>query len=171
MTTQELAATTTYEDTVDLVRKIVWEYIQKYNRRPSEFDELFSRANLYFMIAYESHIDQRSEFTTWLYIQVWNRLLNEDCTEQRHHYNKQRPPRPMKPIIPGWKVVDMIDELSGDGKALLNLYYSGVMDLQEIYKGYHKNCSWKPIFKFLKQQGWTRQQIFNSFNDIKKIFE
>ena len=64
----------TYNDVEDLLRKICWTFIDKYD---GEFDEYFSAANETYLRAYDKFNSACGGFTNWVWSCVWNALLDE----------------------------------------------------------------------------------------------
>jgi hypothetical protein len=165
MTTAEIELV--YANHVNLIRKTVREFIRKMRVPTWEYDELFSQSNLYFMLACESFDEtRRFQFSTWLRIQIWFRLLN----------NRKKTARINRRIIemdysefstyPAY-TLDLIDELGRDGLRLVALVKSGRMDLDEVL--YKRRNGLKAIFQFLRNLGWTRREIHRSFKEIRRL--
>lgn len=160
-----------YIQNQDLIKSIVWNFMRSCGKNPNHFDEYFSQAELFFMEAMNNFDDDLSKLSTWLSIQIRLRLMRRSITDTR----RRRMDGEILRLFPynslNTSLIEILDEISIDGKNLILLYRSGEMDLEEIYKGkFSSNNRKRPMFRFLKQRGWTRKQIINSFRDIEKIF-
>jgi hypothetical protein len=142
----------------------------------NDFDELFSQSNLYFMLAAETYNDQLSKkFSTWLYVQVWNRLMNENIRAIR----KQRELvllRTESSHIPAdskesadFKELHWSGELSRDAQCLFRLVRSGGMDVEMLTR--HRANGLRKMFRFLRAHGWSRKRINLCFKNMKRIVE
>lgn len=154
-----------YESCVDLIRDTVWEFI-RHNKLPHrEYEELFSQSNLYFVLACESYDPDKSKFNTWIYIQIWDRLLKE-LARTCAAYQKLYFPRP-RPIISYMQPpnIDIIDELSSDGLALLILLRNG--ELATILTEHRSSL--RTVSKFLRECGWSRIEIRRAFKEIATL--
>ena len=65
-------------------------------------------------------------------------------------------------------IVDLFDEVNENAKDLFMLCRTGMIDLEQIYKGCHKKSGIRPVFKYLKSIGWTRKQIMTGINDLRR---
>lgn len=168
-----------YEQHVDLIRKIVWDFIRKMGLRKTEFNEQFSRANLYYVLATTTYDGNIAKFSTWLYIQIWNRLLNdhnkkrwewgrlnrhlrERCTTEDPH-TRARPP-----------IWWLEDELNEDAKFLVLLICTGRLDdllFNENGTFVRRSYIIKNVYRFLKHYGWKRVRIRRCFKNIKQALE
>ena len=173
-TLQQDIATETYKDTLKLIRKCVWRHIYKCNIPSTEFEELFSVANLFFMQAFDSYDYTKAEFTTWLYTQITFRLLQHTRDESKkfHSLQKQHTEAEVNRSLihhTAQDTIDLLDELSPDGKLLLALFESGEADIKKVYNHCKIKQGTKPIFKYLLRLGWTRKQILTGLRDIKNL--
>lgn len=167
-----------YEKHIDLIHKLVWEFIKKMRLKTTEFDEQFSKANLYYVLATTTYDGDKSKFSTWLYIQVWNRLL-KDYHKKRwewerlnrlreRHINKNTCTHARPPIW--W----LEDELNKDAKFLVLLICTGRLDallFNENGTLMRRTLLIKNVYRFLKHYGWSRVRIHKCFKNIKKSFE
>jgi len=159
---------TTYCDCVNLIRKTVWDFIVKYNKHPSEFDDLMGQADEYFMIAYNTHDKTRSSFTAWLRVRVWYGLVMANGKEMKHTYNQTRPPRPsVHPDNIG--LVDLLDSLNEDARNLILLVRSVPADLDKLFQKARRKPARKHVFHYLKDCGWSRSEILNAFSSLKRL--
>lgn len=178
MTPDEMAVQ--YEGCIMLLRRTVWDFISYTGLPKHEYDEQFSKANLYFMLACKSYDSDKSKFSTWVVIQVWGRLL-KDLSKTRFQKNKTngnnllsfnetiadtRYPTARRP---NRRFIEMVDELGSDGLALLMLVRSGELDIERLLKG-HRNGV-KTVFRFLRERGWSRVEIHRSFKEIARLLK
>jgi hypothetical protein len=159
--------TETYNECVDLIRSTVWSFMRYYPWH-KDFEELFSQANLYFMQAYITHKnDKGSEFTSWLTNKIWRKLQDKDKNQMRIY--KQSLRRPWLPCreLPSEQMIDMLDELKTEGRNLLALYRETYGEFEELFKSKSQPRKHKALYKHLKEQGWTRQEIQRAFMNVK----
>ena len=182
-----------YSKHLDLIRKVVWEFINLHGLPPSLFEELFSQANLYFMIATIKYDGAIAEFSTWLYIQIWGRLRSQrkkDIWEwnnlklYRERYKENTPHTHIrdgkkknktlmaiasKPPI----FLDLLDEVSKDTKILLALICKGELDeLLFTDTGLpERKHGLKYMYRFLREWGWSRKRINICYRNIREILK
>ena len=167
MTSEETIAK--YESCIMLIRQIVWDFISHTGLPKSEYEELFSQANLYFMLACTTYKPDKAKFSTWVVIQVWNRLMKE-LYQTQAALDKLNDPRNRPPIAhSNRRFVEIVDELGSDGLALLMLVRSGELDIEGLLKGHSNGL--KTVFRFLREdRGWSRAEIHRSFKEIARLF-
>ena len=73
-TLTEISRAETYNDIRDLLYKICWTFIGKYD---GEFNEYFSIANEAYLRAYDEFDSSCGGFANWIWSCVWNSLLDE----------------------------------------------------------------------------------------------
>ena len=174
-TLQQDIAAETYKDMLGLIKKCVWKHIYKCNIPSTEFEELFSVANLFFMQALRSYKEQKTEFSTWLYIQISLRLMQYLRDENISYYSLREEHiyaetiRSQKYCALSQNTIDMLDELGADAKNILTVFESGVLDIKKIYNQNKIKHGIKPIFRRLLRLGWTRKQILTGLRDIKNL--
>ena len=167
-----------YVQYVNLIRKVVWDFIKKMGLRKTEFDEQFSRANLYYVLATTTYDGNIAKFSTWLYIQIWNRLLNdhnkkrwewERLNRLRERYTDKNTCSHAQPPI-WW----LEDELNEDAKFLVLLICTGRLDDLLFNKNgtfIRRTLIIKNVYRFLKHYGWKRVRIRKCFKNIKQALE
>jgi DNA-directed RNA polymerase specialized sigma24 family protein len=172
MTSTEVTAQ--YDEHVDLIRKTVWEFITRLGLSYREFDELFSQANLYFMLACKSYEPERAEFSTWVRTQVWTRLMNE-WRNSKLALEKLYLPR--ERTAPSYAhiqtpILDIVDELGVEGLTLLILVRSGKLDLSKIFADHPNSLRavFRTIVRFLYENGWSSLEIRQSIRDLGKLY-
>ena len=168
MTQEDIEAQ--YKDCVNLLHKTVWEFISHTGLSPREQEELFSQANLYFMVATQSYNNKDTKFSTWVRIQVWGRLLKAYVENQREWERRHQPkmkervrglyPRPKLPI-------DLMDELSEDSKILITMLFEDEMDFNKLI--HESKIGIQYVFRFLRDKGWSRVRIHRCFKDLKRL--
>jgi len=168
MTQEDIEAQ--YKDCVNLLHKTVWEFISHTGLSPREHEELFSQANLYFMVATQSYNNKDTKFSTWVRIQVWGRLLKAYVENQREWERRHQPkmkervrglyPRPKLPI-------DLMDELSEDSKILITMLFEDEMDFNKLI--HESKIGIQYVFRFLRDKGWSRVRIHRCFKDLKRL--
>ena len=166
---------TQYENCVNLLHKTVWEFIYHTGIPTREYDELFSQANLYFMVATQSYNNKDTEFSTWVRIQVWGRLLTE-LTKNRREWEKRHRPktteRQTKLLKASLRIyteppIEWLDEIGADSKILILMLREGELDLDMlVYRG---RVGIRYVFQTLREMGWSRVRIHRCFKDLKRL--
>lgn len=167
-----------YVQYVDLIRKVVWDFIKKTGLKKTEFNEQFSKANLYYVLATTTYDGNIGKFSTWLYIQIYNRLLNDHNKKRwewerlnrlrERHINKNTCLHARPPIW--W----LEDELNSDAKFLVLLICTGRLDnllFNENGTFVRRSYIIKNVYRFLKHYGWGRVRIRRCFKNIKQALE
>jgi len=167
-----------YEKHVNLIRKIVWKFIKTMGLDSAKFDEYFSKANLYYMLAATTYDGESSKFSTWIHIQIWNRLLRDHAKNkwewERVKRLRERHIETSTCIHTRTPIWWLLDELSEDSKFLVSLIWTGKLDdILFNNKGtpMRRTLLIKNVYRFLKHYGWNRVRIHRCFKNIKKSFE
>jgi len=159
-----------YSENVNLIRKVVWNFIKDKQLPAQEFDEYLCQANLYFMVAATSFDIDKAKFSTWLQTQIETRLytqLRKDRREwEKLHFPRERDVQTSISIRPP---IFWLDELNEDAKVLITLICDGtldglILDDSGVFEHFH---GVKYVYKFLREWGWKRTRIRRCFKNIK----
>jgi len=168
MTQEDIEAQ--YKDCVNLLHKTVWEFISHTGLSPREHEELFSQANLYFMVATQSYNNKDTKFSTWVRIQVWGRLLKAYAENHREWERRHQPKMKerVRGLYPRTKLpIDLMDELSEDSKILITMLFEDEMDFNKLI--HESKVGIQYVFRFLRDKGWSRVRIHRCFKDLKRL--
>lgn len=160
---------TLYYQHINLLHNTVWYFIRLKNLSIAEYEELFSQANLFFMVAYQSYDGKSAKFSTWLRIQVLGRMTKEYSINkwewEKIFYSRMAQKMERNSVQP----IDWLDELSIDAKVLVSFVREGQLDLDKFL--YQKTSGIKYVFHFLRKQGWSRVRISRCFRNLKRLLE
>jgi DNA-directed RNA polymerase specialized sigma24 family protein len=171
-----------YINCVRLMHKTVHLFIRHVGLPWWLHDELFSQANLHFMIAAESYDGQSSKFSTWLCIQIWGRLL-KDLQNRRRDYRAIKFryhawTETDEDDSPSWhpishdrrfQHIEWMDELQPDARLLIEMVRAGDLDLNKI--GRNHRIALRYVFQFLRKEGWSRVRIHRCFKNLQMLLE
>lgn len=171
METTDIDIGAIYTETLDVLRKSVWNYMRRTGKPDRDFDEWLSKAHAHFMEAVIK-FDERSgtALTSWIYLIVYNGLFNDERAEAKHLTNKTRPPR-IRPasLSRPWEV---LEDLQRNGLRLLFLFIEAPHEIEKLLTHKDPLRRRKRLFKYLHEtHGWTRAETAASFRDIRKLFE
>lgn len=170
----------TYMDYVGWIRKLVSDFHRKWG---GHYDELFCEANHAFIKAYQAFDPgEGNQFTTLLALAVKRRLADVRGAELRrarqarsldtvNHDGKclatQIPNREQRQF----NVDDLLEKVSEDGVAVLNLVFDAPADLKRkaILKGGTGQNWMSTIRQHLRSEGWSSDRIRETFEEIRQV--
>jgi hypothetical protein len=122
------------------------------------------------MLAVVSYDKVTAEFSTWLRVQVWNRLLKEYVKSiwESEKINKPRE-RFYTRLHVDRHPIEILDNLSEDSINLILMVYQWESEFDEILLG--KRSRIKYVFRFLRELGWSRVRIHRCFKDLGKLLK
>lgn len=171
--------TETHKDVEKLIRQICYKF---YKTHGGDFEEWIAEANLIFIETYDSYNNKRAEFSTWLSLHVWRRLL---AHKKRMH--KQCPPTftnigkdlgTIKFIVdtstltkPFFSSTELLDGLREDTKTLINIIWQPPPAITKAKMKPGPNpCHIKIVLKnHLRKLGWSWRRIKESFKEIEDV--
>lgn len=172
-----------YVNCVQLLHQIVRDFIKRVGLPWREYEELFSRAHLYFVLAAQSYDGESSKFSTWLVIQVKGRLMKQLQLDMREwnaikyrymdwHDEDDNHDLCWQPYAHDRRFGEIVNRnsLDRDGRLLLRLVQRKKLDLGLLGKN-HKTAL-RYLYTYLRhERGWSRVRIYRCFKDLEKLLE
>lgn len=125
-----------------------------------DMDDLTQEAFVGFLRAQQTYKKDKSKFSTWVYHNVRNALSD---------MSRQTVPIPYCPesldTLPAKDRREWMSELSEDGLNVVELTLRAIHIMTPHKKPSSKR---KAITKHLRELGWDRQRIHNTFNEIRR---
>jgi len=158
------------------VEPLIFHTVNKFiSHYGGDYDELLSIAYAGYLSAFRRFDEQGgSSFPSWVRYEVWTCMFNEFIKRQnlrkRHQEYIQTNDLLSQIIKP---LIELIDELSEDAFEVVNLILNTPDELQKSIKhngGSNKKVK-KLVYSHLKDNGWQRDKILKSFNNIQEALE
>jgi hypothetical protein len=168
------AAEDTYKDVDDLVGRFVWDF---HLNTGIELEECRSEGLEGYVEAYHSYQPGRGEFTTWVGVKVRSRLL--DLARRLRREGRRLKGAvdaaevAVAKAVPDFRLDEFVEELSEDARTVVSMVFDtpidvkvvmyrlgGDQDTPQTYRG--------AIREVLRDLGWTRKRIKESFQEIRR---
>lgn len=160
-----------YIECVGLMRKTVWDFIKHMRLDPTEFDDLFGQAYLYFVTAADSYNSNLSKFPTWVCNHINKRLLKEFNANKKKIqkiYNVAE-----NITLYTQTPIERLDGLSKDSLRLIVYVRSNELEIDKIIYivngRLRKTSGIKHVFRFLLNKNWSRKRIRTCFKNLEQL--
>ena len=171
----QAAKTETYNDIYLLLCNIVHKFRKKYG---GDFYELQSEADYLFLVAYDSYENDKSAFSSWIYLKVWNGLI--DFMRTTHRKNSRMLYLDNLELLDHQKHIQasavhflfhLKEDLSMESQDIISILLDMPVELFELVNKTKQSPTNIRVClkKHLKNSGWTLKQISECFSEIKKV--
>ena len=162
------ALSETYLDTQNLIYKTIHSFLKKYG---GDWDELLGEANLYFILAYNSHDPSKGDFTPRLRHYIWNNLLNTRRRILSHKAQLEQTYHTRLKIQSKFDYLEFEDSLSEDGRIIVDLLHHTPTELKNLLIEFGNTPlqSQRILKEYLSEFGWSRKKIKETFSEIKNL--
>lgn len=146
-----------YSENKDMIKYFAWRYTRKYNL---EFDDLEAECNLSFCSACQSYNPSKSSFSTYLYTCLNNCMKNYCAAAMRvREYEECRDNMFQYGYFP---TEEDFEKLDSNQQTVLDV----ALDLAP-----KKKANKTHIIHELKNRGWSRKQVIETFHSIQQTVE
>lgn len=159
------------EDVKKVIQKTVWNFV-KFYKGTRHLDELFSEAHYAFMECVESYNkDKNTKFTTWVYVNVWNRMQRYRTDRvrflrQQKGYDLEEIPMPEK-----FDIAKFMDKLSNDAATAVTIALNpttGMMKEIELHRS--EVVALRTCVQIeLAKMGWDSKRIRSAFQEVREV--
>lgn len=158
--------TETYRDVEKMIHQVAHKFARRYG---GDHEELVSIAHEGFVLAYNSHDPATSNFTTWVYWQMWYAMMNSRRADARH-LAQPAGDAAVDWVAPegGFDLDAFIEGLGNDAVTVLRLVFETPAEVAAVAeaKGGHALNLRSTIREYLRGLGWTAARIAESFEEI-----
>jgi hypothetical protein len=153
-----------YAANVNLIRAVAWKFTKRYG---TDFDETFAEANMGFMVSAQTYEPGKGDFAQWLGYGIWHRLQNWLKAATRAN----RKPEPGASFYTtNFNLGIFLADLSQEGREVAELALDAPEEvLQAAHKagGHPRNLS-SALKQHLREQGWTGNQIWRAWREVRE---
>ena len=157
-----------YKDVKQLIFRVVDRFHTRYG---GELQEYLSIGNLAFVEAFHTFDSTKSIFTTWVYNKVYNALGDHYRKELRRQRGDTRTEVKSSKTYEMDTLFELTADLDNDARSILQLIFETPQDLYHLIcddGGDNKKVK-HIIAGYLKSNGWTRQRVAKSYNQITQV--
>jgi len=157
-----------YEKHVGIIRNRCLELSKMTGR---DYKDLFSEGNIIFMRVYPKWDKNKSKFCTFLYrsltLGLWKYIYKNDLPIDSSHIENNYLTDATRQEL---KLKETIEEMSSEAKTIINILLTTPTEILDITGIESARCIRGKIRDHLRLQGWNWNTIWNTFKELKLIF-